>query len=496
MRLGPSATGATDAVRVGLSPVVEGAGRVRGVAEESEHPRSLSHYNVPAAAILIVLALLLGVVAIISSTRGGVPGQTQLSPELLALSMGALALGLIAVVLLVLEFRREGLHIDSLRLLESAPAALVLTDTSLRIRHVNPAAERLLGHPRRELLGQDIGALLESDPRFGHVEVQAVGSNGQSKVIRGGDGRLLGASTGGLSELSISTTRGYHVLFLEDVSARARLVDALAKRGAELARSNRDLEQFAYVASHDLQEPIRMVGSFTQLLQKRYKGKLDAEADEFLDFAQDGATRMRQLVDDLLSVSRLDSRAQPFQPVALEEVLAEAVANLAPNITESRATIEHEPLPSLMGDRGQLVQVFQNLLGNAIKYRSEEPPHIRISAGEEGPDWKIVVADNGLGVPPDSRERIFQMFQRLHSRAEYPGSGIGLSIVRKVVERHGGKIWVESAGTPGEGSRFIFKLPKDPNRPTLVPQTTGPEGAPLPEETARLLIRERLEELA
>jgi signal transduction histidine kinase len=231
----------------------------------------------------------------------------------------------------------------------------------------------------------------------------------------------------------------------------------LAQYAQDLARSNAELEQFAYVASHDLQEPLRMVASFTQLLAKRYRGRLDQDADEFIGFAVDGANRMQQLINDLLGYSRVGTRGKSPAPTDLNEVLGHAEANLHEAIKENGAVVTHEPLPIVAVDQVQFTQLFQNLLANAIKFRSRETPRIHVSAQVEGGDWLLAVQDNGIGIAPEHRERIFAVFQRLHSRTEYPGTGIGLALCKKIVERHGGRIWVES--TPGQGSTFYFNIP-------------------------------------
>ncbi|PTL79818.1 ATP-binding protein [Vitiosangium sp. GDMCC 1.1324] len=230
----------------------------------------------------------------------------------------------------------------------------------------------------------------------------------------------------------------------------------LAQRAQELTRSNEDLEQFAYVASHDLQEPLRMVASYVQLLSRRYKERLDADADEFIRYAVDGATRMQALINDLLAFSRVGTRGKELVPVPLEKSLERALSSLRLALEESGARMEVEPLPWVKGDEGQLAQLLQNLVGNALKFCGGRPPRIRVSATSAGGTVTVAVEDNGIGIEPQYYERIFAIFQRLHSREEYPGTGIGLSICKKIVERHGGRIWVES--TPGQGSTFHFTL--------------------------------------
>jgi light-regulated signal transduction histidine kinase (bacteriophytochrome) len=242
-----------------------------------------------------------------------------------------------------------------------------------------------------------------------------------------------------------------------ELDERRKAERQLAQYAEELTRSNAELEQFAYVASHDLQEPLRMVASFTQLLGKRYRGKLDQDADEFIGFAVDGATRMQRLINDLLAYSRVGTRGKSFKSTDCQVILREARDNLMKAIEESGAVITQDPLPTVEGDEVQLIQLFQNLVANAIKFRGPEPLQIQVSAEQKGPEWVFAVKDNGIGIAPEHQERIFSIFQRLHQRSEYPGTGIGLAICKKIVERHGGRIWVESR--LGKGSTFYFSIP-------------------------------------
>ncbi|HEV8718294.1 MAG TPA: ATP-binding protein [Candidatus Binatia bacterium] len=234
------------------------------------------------------------------------------------------------------------------------------------------------------------------------------------------------------------------------------LEQRVAARTAALQRSNEALQQFVYVASHDLQEPLRTVATYVKLLARRYQGKLDADTEEFIGFAVDGAERMQQLIQGLLAYSRVESKELTCTATDCESVLACTLRDLQQAIRESEAEITHDPLPTVAADAQQLRLVLQNLLGNAIKFRSSERPRIHVSAAQDGRQWRFAVRDNGIGLDPRQAERIFHIFQRLHTRKEYPGTGIGLAICKQVVERHGGRMWVESA--PGQGATFFFTL--------------------------------------
>ncbi|HEX2867563.1 MAG TPA: CHASE domain-containing protein [Ignavibacteriales bacterium] len=245
---------------------------------------------------------------------------------------------------------------------------------------------------------------------------------------------------------------------VHEIEERSLAEEKLKKTLDDLARSNRELENFAYVASHDLQEPLRMISSYTQLLSKRYKGQLDAKADQFIEFTVDGAKRMQQLIHDLLEYSRVATRGKEFVPVDTNEIIKTVLNNLQISIKKNNAVITYDNLPRVTGDDIQLMQLFQNLLSNSLKFKSNKTPEINIHAEDKGSEWLFSVSDNGIGLDPQFKERIFIIFQRLHEREEYPGTGIGLAVCKKIVERHGGRIWVESE--PGEGSTFFFTIPK------------------------------------
>jgi PAS domain S-box-containing protein len=340
---------------------------------------------------------------------------------------------------------------------EGSPTGLLMVDGKGLIVLVNHELERIFGYSGDELIGQRIDVLVPDGMRDEHPAMRlqflrdprtrAMGA-GRELFGRRKDGREVPVEIG-LNPLA--TDSGMFVL--------ASVVDITERKRSEfeLKRSNEELERFAYVASHDLQEPLRMVASYVQLLGKRYKGKLDADADEFIGYAADGAMRMQRLIEDLLAFSRLGTRGGASVPTDINVVVAEAVSNLTVAIAESGASVTTGELPTVDGDPGQLGHLFQNLISNAVKFRGEQPPAVRISAERQGDKWRFCVQDNGIGIEAEYFDRIFVIFQRLHGREKYGGTGIGLAIARKIVERHGGRIWVES--TPGRGTTFLFTLP-------------------------------------
>jgi PAS domain S-box-containing protein len=323
----------------------------------------------------------------------------------------------------------------------------------------------LFGYTRDELLGQGISLLVPERFRHEHHQnVEGFHSNPAKREM--GTGRDLVARRQDGSEFPveiglnpIETEDGHFAIAaISDLTERKLAAAELARSHAELERSNEELQRFAYVASHDLQEPLRMVAGYTQLLARRYEDQLDAEAHSFIDYAVDGVKRMKQLIHDLLAYSRVGSQGRSFEPVELVEAVEWALANLEAAVEEAGAKIEYGDLPKVDGDRPQLGQLFQNLIGNALKFGDGQVPRIRIHARTTEEGWSIGVEDNGIGIEPRHREKIFEIFQRLQRREQVEGTGIGLAICSRIVERHGGRIWVESE--PGEGSTFWFTLPR------------------------------------
>ena len=360
------------------------------------------------------------------------------------------------------QARREALLREQAGLLDLAHDAILVRDLDSRVRYWNAGATETYGWTADEALGQVTHVLLrtefpESLATVDQVLLDSGRWEGQLRHTTR-DGRQIAIA----SRQALERDEDGAVLGIleinRDVTESVEAQDRLEEYAAALGRSNADLEQFAYVASHDLQEPLRMVTGFMSLLQKRYEGRLGPDADEYIGFAVDGARRMQVLINDLLAYSRVDSRARPFERIELGTVLDEAVTNLRATVQETGATIHRGDLPAVVGDRVQVVQLLQNLVGNALKFRRPTvPPQVWVGAERGRSEWCVYVRDDGIGIAPEHYAQIFEIFRRLHGREEYPGSGIGLAICKKIVERHGGRIWVESK--PGLGATFWFSLP-------------------------------------
>jgi PAS domain S-box-containing protein len=354
-------------------------------------------------------------------------------------------------------------------IVEFSDDAILSKDLNGIIRTWNAGAERLLGYRAEEIVGQPVTRLLPPERKeeeeeilrrlrrgeyVEHFETVRVAKDGRRVAVsatisplRNAAGTMIGASKILRDITKLKRAQG----------ALRRVNEQLQEQAEELAATNKDLEQFAYVASHDLQEPLRAVGGFVTLLQQRYRGRLDERADSYIGAAVDGVTRMQALINGLLEYSRVGTRGNVSVPAPADDALQEARANLQTLIQESGAVITADPLPVVPADAVQLTHVFQNLIANAIKFRAERAPEIQVGARRQDAAWLFWVRDNGIGIDPQYRERIFMIFQRLHTRTQYPGTGIGLAICKRIVERHGGKIWVESQ--PGQGSTFYFTLP-------------------------------------
>jgi PAS domain S-box-containing protein len=360
----------------------------------------------------------------------------------------------------------EALQESELRyrsLVETMNDGLLIRDEDGGISYVNERLCRILGYSRDEMIGHPMTDFLDEVNRsildeqiirrrkgadapyeitWRKKEGQEVYTIMSPKPVFRADGRFKGS-----------------FVVVTDITSRKQAEEALSRQAAELARSNAELEQFAYVASHDMQEPLRMVASYVQLLARRYKDRFDDDANEFIGYAVEGAKRMQQMINDLLAYSRVGRRAEIFKPIECETALDWALMNLATLIAESNSVVTHDPLPNVVACAGQLGQLFQNLIGNAVRFRAGSPPRVHVSAERNGGEWLFSVRDNGIGFDMKYADRIFMIFQRLHGKGHYPGTGIGLAICKKIVERHGGRIWVES--DPGEGTTFYFTIPAE-----------------------------------
>jgi PAS domain S-box-containing protein len=358
-----------------------------------------------------------------------------------------------------LQIRRErdaAAHVAAI--VESSQDAILSQGLDGRIRSWNRGAARMFGYEMSEIVGSECDVLVSEPSRAALAAARERALRGEvteelvSEWLRNDHASVAVAVT-----ISPFMNQEGQV---SGLSMIARDISALRAKTIELQRSNEELEQFAYVASHDLQEPLRMVVNFMGLLKRTHSAALDENANKYIDFAVDGAQRMKQLIDALLQFSRVDARGTSFAPVKLQASFDDVVRNLPLLVEESGAHIVCDPLPEVWGDHAQLEQVLQNLVANAIKFRGERAPEIRVRCKDLGNYWEISVTDNGIGFDARYAERIFAMFQRLHDRQSYAGSGIGLAIAKRIVSRHGGRIWAESV--PGKGSIFTFTLPKRP----------------------------------
>lgn len=344
---------------------------------------------------------------------------------------------------------------------ENIPQKIFMKDRNFRYMSINESFARDLGIEPEEAVGKTDRAFFPPELAEKYradderVMSEEVTDEFDEEYVEDGEKRIVHTTKTPVRDEN-GNVIGVLGIF-RDVTERRRAEQKLEETLKELERSNQELEHFAYVVSHDLQEPLRMVTSYVQLLKKRYEGQLDSDADEFIGFAADGATRMQKMINDLLQYSRVGTRGNPPEPTDCNELLEKALQNLEVAIDESDAEVTCDELPTVQADESQLIQLFQNLVGNAIKFRSDDPPRVRIGARRKDGDWLFSVSDNGIGMEPEQADRIFKVFQRLHGRDKYPGTGIGLAVCKRIVERHGGDIWVDSE--PGQGSTFYFTIP-------------------------------------
>jgi hypothetical protein len=351
--------------------------------------------------------------------------------------------------------------------------------------YVNRRLASLIEREPRDLVGSDVAALVGDNDRAALDEQLSVTAGhtrrAELSLLRRDGSRFLAMTSATGLDIDGVLVR---CLVVSDLTERRRVEQQIADANAriaahaaelerantELARSNEDLAQFAYAASHDLAEPLRSISGFADLFRLRYRGQLDADADDYIDFITSGAVRMQQLINDLLSYSRVSTRAQPLEPVDLEEVMTDVLADLNTRLAETRAIVRVDPLPVVNADRTQFTKVFANLIRNAVTFVAPgTTPAVHVFAERDDMGWRFTVADNGIGIPTAHRQRVFGMFKRLHSRDAYPGTGVGLAIVQKVVQRHSSEIWIQD--NPGGGSRFTFTIPDTPSTPGDDPDT-------------------------
>jgi len=468
----------------GFQPVVQGRNRRLGTLHLKADMRALSArmqlYGLIAAAVMGLSFL---IAYLLSRTL-----QRQISEPILGLARAARAVserGDYAVRATKLGNDELGLLTDAFnhmltriqeqnrdiqqselrfRSLVTATAQIVWsTDANGQVSGSLPSWQAFTGQSDEEIQGAGWVRALHPDDSARGLEVwkSAIETNSPYDVeyrMRRHDGAYRYFATRAVPVLNSDGSVREWVGTCTDIHDRKLAEESIQRYSEELKRSNQELEHFAYVSSHDLQEPLRTIASFAQLLSERYRGNLDGDANEFIVFIVEGAKRMQTLIDDLLSFSRVGTRGKPPAPVACEEVMRAVRADLEAAITESGAVVTHDPLPKVMGDEVQLRQLLQNLTGNALKFRKPgEPPRVHVGATRNGNGWHFTVRDNGIGIDPSFFDRIFIIFQRLHNRQDYAGTGIGLAVCKKIVERHGGRIWPESE--PGQGSTFHFTIP-------------------------------------
>ncbi|MGR3319588.1 MAG: PAS domain-containing sensor histidine kinase [Candidatus Anammoxibacter sp.] len=358
------------------------------------------------------------------------------------------------------ELVEKTIYLDSI-LSSTKDLAIIASDKNYKIKYYNPMAEEIFGYKAENAIGSnvfDIYKELTADSDFVKQAIDEIHNEGEYSSIfqqkKKDGGRFLQIRISDV--LDISNKSAGYMLMAHDITERIKGERLLKRHTDDLARSNEELEQFAYVASHDLQEPLRMITSYLQLLEGRYKGNLDKDADDFIEFAVDGANRMQTLIDDILTYSRVGRDMIDFTPVDCNVILEQVIITLQTAIKEKEAVIIYDPLPTVIADELLMNQLFQNLISNAIKFCNNSP-QIKISAVQSEDDWVFSVSDNGIGIEPKQFNHVFLMFRRLHTRTEYQGTGIGLPICKKIVERHGGRIRIESE--PGKGSKFHFTIP-------------------------------------
>ena len=346
-------------------------------------------------------------------------------------------------------------------IIDGFPSPIFVKDTGGRFLTVNKKLEALLGVKNKELKGKtDYDIITKELADYYRTNDQKVIEEGKAISIEEEADLIDGHHTFIANKFPLYDSSGepYGVGSISiDITERKLLEEQMETTMNELRRSNEELERFAYVSSHDLQEPLRMVTLYSQLLERRYKDSLDSDADDFIEYIVENAKRMKFLIDDLLEYSRVTSQTREFENIDLEIVLEDVLSNLSIPIVENNVNVTHDHLPTVFADRNQMMQVFENLITNAIKFRGRESPKIDISAQKGEKEWIFAVKDNGIGISPKHQKQIFEVFKRLHTRDEYPGTGIGLSIAQKILERHNGRIWVKSE--PGKGSTFNFTIP-------------------------------------